>query len=570
MEDAMLARTRLAVVVVLFGLPVPMAHAWSGLAAHARLARVEWLLGETPIEGHTLGETVPFDKLLAALSARLPKDAGFSITLDRDGLGDDAARVAALPVRVHHGADSIQGVLHHAIAQVAARAEVDYAVRSTGVVVTRPRLAATTRTYELDDALRVPARLLDDRTTGPLTPARLAEFLAKETGLRPWETVDVLNGRRLSMFATPARHLALGRLVTSLTRLADLGVYMNARLYAMDRAFYQKHVAPVVAGQRDEPAPVAVRVERPLLGQVLKHALVQESDDTKLEPERRAVFLARERLAPGVGLTGVSVAVRPEVSPDRRYLRLHLTRSVAEAVRPEAKGPDEPAAEASLRKTRSTGTVEVRDGEAILMPIPYRPPGHDANRVWVLVARPLIWIEAEARERGDGFRPRGVWDDSDWDELTRELGGRAKPLPATAEARAILQAVLTHVLTDKEIADSRKFYGTEADRTVLLSNTGHWAWPDGFQPDLHGYRRVASRPGPFAPRAKRNRVLGIRIDRFEPGAKVEGPFNAPIQVCLFNAGGQANGAVIGGCSVFYAVKKVGDWWAVEFTGLEDP
>jgi hypothetical protein len=567
----MLAWTRAAVALALVGLSVPAANAWSGVAAQARLAKVEWLLDEAPIDASVLGESLRFDKLLAALSARFPEGAGLSIALDRAALGDDADRVAALPVRVHLGADSIQGVLQHALAQVATRFEVDYALRPTGVVITRPRLAARTGTYDLDQALRVPGRLLDDRATGPLTPTRLAEFLAKEAGLRPWETMDVLNGRRLSVLATPARHRALARLLESLTRLADLGVYMNARLYAVDRAFYQKHVAPAVAGKGDEPGPAAVRVERPLLDQVLRHTLVQESDDTRLDPDRKAVFFARERLVPGAGLTGVSVAVRPEISPDRRHLRLRLTQTVAELVRPAAKGPDEPAADTSARKTSLTGTVEVHDGEAILMPVVCRPPGDGgAGQVWVLVARPLIWIEAEARERGDGFRPRGVWDETGWDELTRELGGRAKPLPATADAKAILQAVLTHVLTDKEISHSREFYGTKADRTVLLSDTGDWAWPDGFQPDLHGYKRVTSRPGPFAPRAKRNRVLGVRIDRFEPEAKVSGPLDGPITVCLFNAGGHANGAVIGGCSVFYTVKKVGDKWVAEFAGLEDP
>ena len=141
----MFAWTRVPVALAVIGLSAGAAHAWNGLAAQARLARVEWLLDETPVEANALGDTLPFDQLLAALSARLPKGAGLSVALDRAALGDDAARVAALPVRVHRGADSVQGVLQHAVAQVAARFAVDYAVRPTGVVVTRPRLAARTR-----------------------------------------------------------------------------------------------------------------------------------------------------------------------------------------------------------------------------------------------------------------------------------------------------------------------------------------------------------------------------------------------------------------------------------------
>jgi hypothetical protein len=44
-----------------------------------------------------------------------------------------------------------------------------------------------------------------------------------------------LNDRRLSVSAAPARQHAAAALVLSLTRLADLGVYMNARLYEVDR-----------------------------------------------------------------------------------------------------------------------------------------------------------------------------------------------------------------------------------------------------------------------------------------------------------------------------------------------
>ena len=110
----------------------------------------------------------------------------------------------------------------------------------------------------------------------------------------------------------------------------------------------------------------------------------------------------------------------------------------------------------------------------------------------------------------------------------------------------------------------------KADRTILLSNTGRWEWPRGFRPELHGYKLVSGRPGPFAPRAKRNRVLGVRIDRFEPGAKAQGLFDAPIAVCLFNAGGSANGAVIGGCTVYYVPKRVDGKWVIEYAGSLDP
>jgi hypothetical protein len=572
----MFCSIRVTVAIVLCALLAPAtAIGWTGIVRQSQIARVERLLEETQIETFKLDERLTVEKLLTALAGRLPKDAGMTAAIDRDAFGDDAAKLAAMPVRLRTtGTITLQSALQDILDQITSQIGVDYAVRPTGIFLTRPRLAASTRSYEIGEALRADGRVLSDKDGGSalLTPARLTEFLTTNAGLRSWETIDVVNGRQLSVFATPARHHAMATLVGTMTRLADLGVYMNARLYEVDREFYTSSMAPLVAAKKDEPTPIAIRVEKPLIDKVLKHTFIQESENTKLDPRNKAVFLARERLIPGTGLTGVSVAVRPEVSPDRRHLRLHFTREMSELVRPDgAKGPDLSAVDPTIRKTTVTGSVDIRDGESILMPIEFRPPGTDgAGKTWVLLARPLIWIESEERERGGGFRPQQIWDETDWNELKREMSVRAKPLPATEDAKAILQAVLTDLLTNKDIAHSREFYGTDANKTVLLSNTGNWEWPEGFRPDLHGYKLVTSRPGPFAPKAKRNRVLGVRLDRFEPDAKANGLFDAPIQICLFNAGGTANGAVIGGCSIYYVPKRVGKKWVVEFVGLLDP
>ena len=67
-----------------------------------------------------------------------------------------------------------------------------------------------------------------------------------------------------------------------------------------------------------------------------------------------------------------------------------------------------------------------------------------------------------------------------------------------------------------------------------------------------------------------NRVLGIRLDKVDLKQMQAGLFDAPIRVCLFNAGGSANGGVIGGCSVYYEPKRVGKRWTVSYQGLLDP
>jgi hypothetical protein len=131
----------------------------------------------------------------------------------------------------------------------------------------------------------------------------------------------------------------------------------------------------------------------------------------------------------------------------------------------------------------------------------------------------------------------------------------------------ILQAVITDVLTNPDLKGAREFYGTRKDRTLALVDTDKLGWPEGFKPKTAGYRLVEVRHDPFV---NQNRILGIRLDRFDLGQKKAELFNTPIQVCLFNAGGSANGGVIGGCLVYYAPNRAGKRWTVECTGWVNP
>ena len=132
--------------------------------------------------------------------------------------------------------------------------------------------------------------------------------------------------------------------------------------------------------------------------------------------------------------------------------------------------------------------------------------------------------------------------------------------------KEILQALLTDILTNPEIKSTREFYGTEKDTTVALEDVKS-AWPKEFKPAVHGYKLVEVNRDPFV---NQRRILGIRLDKFDLKQKKAELFNSPIEVCLFNAGGSANGAVFGGCSVYYSPKRIGQRWAVELLGVNDP
>ena len=82
-----------------------------------------------------------------------------------------------------------------------------------------------------------------------------------------------------------------------------------------------------------------------------------------------------------------------------------------------------------------------------------------------------------------------------------------------------------------------------------------------------GSKLVKVRHDPFV---DQRRVLGIRLDKLDLQQKKGTLFNTPIEVCLFTAGGTANGCIIGGCTVDYTPRREGQRWVVEYEMSFDP
>jgi hypothetical protein len=152
-----------------------------------------------------------------------------------------------------------------------------------------------------------------------------------------------------------------------------------------------------------------------------------------------------------------------------------------------------------------------------------------------------------------------------------------EPAPASVQAKRsdkeqILDAILRDVLESDFLKDVRADYGTPGDKQlVLVSNAGYGVpWPDDYRPLLpQGYqvRRPVKGAGN---REDQPRVLGIRIDKFDLDQKEPGLHRESIEITLMNAGGTKNGAIIGGCSVYYIPTRKGAGWVVESTRLQDP
>jgi hypothetical protein len=123
----------------------------------------------------------------------------------------------------------------------------------------------------------------------------------------------------------------------------------------------------------------------------------------------------------GGGLDGVAFEVRPITTRDCGRLRLQITQRVSRLVAiNKLKKLDALTGERSeievpaVQQSSTTGTVQVLDGNPLLMPVDYQPPGErNADTVWLLVARPIIWLESEQeelRKAGTSKPPQAVWD----------------------------------------------------------------------------------------------------------------------------------------------------------------
>ncbi len=162
-------------------------------------------------------------------------------------------------------------------------------------------------------------------------------------------------------------------------------------------------------------------------------------------------------------------------------------------------------------------------------------------------------------------------------ERERDTRAKDRPSEITVEVKRsdkelILDAVLNDILNNPDLKSTREFYGAAEDRRLaLVTNRDHGIpWPEGYQPILPGWTVIRLEEGterdPNEPH-----LLGVRIDKFsEKNKEQDKLLDSPIEVTILNAGGNKNGAVIGGCSVYYRPKQIDGKWAVQFEILGDP
>jgi len=213
-------------------------------------------------------------------------------------------------------------------------------------------------------------------------------------------------------------------------------VSRRRRIYEIDRATYAKHVGPLFVEDKDGKRPGVVVIDQAMFKAVTKGKLIQKSEDHRLRQKERTLFLSKQsvfRYSGGPdpedakrkvmlsGLSGVSFRVRPGVSADRRFVTLEISQQVSQLVSIDkthkldvSSGKKVEVESPNRRRSARSGTVNLPDAGALLMPVDYQPEGKaNEGKLWVLVARPFIWIEEEEAERRDAGRETSsedVWD----------------------------------------------------------------------------------------------------------------------------------------------------------------
>jgi hypothetical protein len=143
---------------------------------------------------------------------------------------------------------------------------------------------------------------------------------------------------------------------------------------------------------------------------------------------------------------------------------------------------------------------------------------------------------------------------------------------ARTDKELILDAILEDLVLAPEYEKTGHGYGTPGDKQfALVSNDSCGvAWPRDYQPSIPGYAVRRFKEGIDERDSNTNRLLGIRIDKFDLNQKEHGMLDAPIVVTIMNVGGCKNGGILGGCFIYYVPERVGDKWTVACVGSLDP
>ena len=446
----------------------------------AAIRKIQQLLDARLLDRTVFAKEMPLEKLLDALAKQFPKDAKITLRFDRDAFGDNAAEIAATPIRLlpTSASTTVRFVLEQAISQL--KSKIDYRIEGVQVVVTTTKNAAFAVEYDIRDVIETPELVAESGAAWrKASPAEKAGMVVGKSlsilEINP-QSVLVLNGTRLAVQATGSQHSEIVQLVFLYRRLADLQVNTQARLYEVDDAFHKKltNRKPIPLEEEERMMFDGKPTEMGALFKLLPKQKRVQSGDSHLTKNGLAVTLlsrhqvvtclpSPDQLRKGdkarqTILEGVSLVGELHVSPDRRSIRVQLVEHDTEIqaiqkvkLRDLERGPifydlGEPPPKKdvfgevpALLLSKYTQMTEIADGGTILIPVHYRPRSAKEKDRWLVLA-----ITARIRMEEEELRIR---------EQSLE---------------AVLPQVVADVLKNPALKTARDFYGTPGDKRFAL------------------------------------------------------------------------------------------------------
>jgi hypothetical protein len=232
------------------------------------------------------------------------------------------------------------------------------------------------------------------------------------------------DGGRLEVRATAQRHGEIADLLAALERLQDVAVDVKADVIELDAAAYEKLVKALPKGKAKPPVLFAAGEEadeKPDLdakleaaNKVLKAGRVVQTSTGRFVNGAEATISARRVVVPYATLPaavavggradgtqyvkeGFGLVALPVVSADRRFVRFKLTEqsTVITGMKKrelgEVGGKLIVAQSPVVEDLGATGSTIVADGGTAIFRLAYAPK----DKVWVLVLRPTIFVQAE-------------------------------------------------------------------------------------------------------------------------------------------------------------------------------
>lgn len=351
------------------------------------------------------------------------------IQIDEDAFGGRLFELVLTRVKLPAFPKRMPGftAVRLALGQLLHDLPVDYRCMPTHFALTSPERAAYRKTYDVSDLIKSKPFLPADAgrsfgwgESGSKHPAAFFVESISPGILRG--PIQIINDASILIHSNDSGHAEIANTIDSYRRLADMAVILNARLLEVDGDFHARELQPLFAKGKGKGRTAKIGDE--LAEQLKSQKVIVEDAGAKVRQTEKVRCLSLHtvwhalpdgKLGAGLGrygtcLEGISVFAQPEVTPDRRGVRLKLVQESASVLEVKKKKVLDLTIDTEvevqwpvLEGAKVSASIDVEDSTNIIMDVSYRPFPARMDRRWVIWMRPRIYIEEEEEAMRKGM-----------------------------------------------------------------------------------------------------------------------------------------------------------------------